>query len=343
MQFTLSAEQRQFSASVHLMLTTADAIHSARRWLAGDPEPCRVLMRMLAETGIPALAIPSEFGGLGAHPTDLLLACLELGHHAMFGPVAESVAAVPTLLGALAGAGSGPIDEWLAGLASGQLFATLAAPPLLPFAADVDKAGLVLLAERGSLWVAEPSRLHRSVSPARTLSEVTGRQLIANGPAVGRALDRALEFGAIACSAQLLGAASALLEATARHARQRTQFGRPIGTFQAVKHRLADVLIQLELARPLLFAAAISLADESKDAPRDVSAAKVASARVANLAAKAALQAHGAIGYTAEHDVSQYLTLIRALGPAWGSEATHKARVLGALTGQSAPGQSVQG
>ncbi|HTX83211.1 MAG TPA: acyl-CoA dehydrogenase family protein [Streptosporangiaceae bacterium] len=346
MQFTLSAEQRQFSASLHLMLTAADATHSGRRWLAGDREPCRVLSRTIAETGVTALAIPAEFGGLGAHPADVLLACQELGHHAMFGPVAESVAAVPTLLAALTRARPGRIDrieEWLAGLASGQLIATLAAPPLLPFAADVDKVGLVLLAEHGSLWVAEPRGLHRSVSPARTLSEVTGRQLIADGPEVGRALATALEFGAIACSAQLLGAASALLETTARHARQRTQFGRPIGSFQAVKHRLADVLIQLELARPLPFAAAIALADESADAPRDVSAAKVASARVANLAARAALQVHGAIGYTAEHDVSQWLTLIRALIPAWGSEAMHKARVLAALTGQSVGGQPVQG
>ncbi len=339
MQFTMSAEQRQFSNSLHLMLTAADATHSARRWLAGDRERCRALSRTLAEAGVPALAIPPRFGGLGADPADLLFACRELGHHAMPGPVAESVAAVPTLLAALTGAGSSRIDDWLARLASGELIATHAAPPLLPFAADVDKAGLVLLAEHGSLWLAEPRRMHRSVAPARTLSEVTGSQLIADGPEVARALDAALDFGAIACAAQLLGAGDALLEASARHARQRTQFGRPIGSFQAVKHQLADVLIRLEFARSLLFGAGISLADRSPDSPRDVSAAKVACAEAANLAARTALQVHGAIGYTAEHDVSQWLTLIRALGPAWGSQATHRARVLSALTGQSTHGQ----
>jgi len=103
------------------------------------------------------------------------------------------------------------------------------------------------------------------------------------------------------------------------------------------------VLIQLDLARGLPFAAAIALAEGSADAPRDVSAAKVACAQAANLAARTALQVHGAIGYTAEHDVSQWLTLIRALRPAWGSQAAHKARVLGALTGQSARGRSVRG
>jgi alkylation response protein AidB-like acyl-CoA dehydrogenase len=343
MQFTLSAEQRQFSASLHLMLAAADATHTARRLLAGNREPRRALSRALAEAGVPALAIPPELGGLGAHPTDLMLACQELGHHAMPGPVAESVAAVPVLLTALRGAGSGRIDEWLARLASGELVATLAAPPLLPFAADVDMAGLVLLAEHGSLWVAEPSGLHRSVSPVRTLSEVTPGELIAEGPEVASALGAALDFGAIACVAQLSGAASALLDATTRHARQRTQFGQPIGSFQAVKHRLADVLIELELARPLLFAAAISLAEKSADAPRDVSAAKVACTRAANFAAKTALQVHGAIGYTAEHDVSQWLTLIRALSPAWGRGAMHKARVLGALTGQAMGGQAMGG
>ena len=333
MYFTLSAEQRQFSASVHRMLTAAGAIHSARRWAAGDHEPGLAVWRSLADAGVTALAIPHELGGRGVHAEDLVLACQELGRHAVPGPVAESLAAVPQLLAAIHSAESGVLSTWLAGLASGRLIATLSAPPLLPFAADVNVAGLVLLADPGSLRMGEPGPVHRSVTEARTLSEVTGGQLVADGAEVATALARALDFGTIACAAQLIGATHALLEATARHARQRLHFGGQIGTFQAVKQQLADVLIGLEFARPLLFAAAISLAEESADGPRDVSAAKVACADVASLAARTALQVDGAVGYTAEHDVSRWLTLLRALGPAWGSQAMHRARVLAAVTG----------
>jgi len=339
MQFTLSPEQRQFSASLHLILTTADGVHSARRLLVGDRAPVRALRRAITDAGVPALAVPRDCGGLAAHPTDVVLACEEMGHHALAGPIAESVAAVPTLLAALRGAGSGRMDTWLAGLASGRLIATLAAPPLLPLAADVDKSGLVLLAEHRSLWVAKSGQMHGSVARVRTLCEVSAGQLVADGPVVEAALTKALEIGTVACSAQLLGASRALLEATARHARQRTQFGRPIGSFQAVKHQLANVLIGVEFARALLFGAAMSLASESPDAPRDVSAAKVACVDAANQAAKTALQLHGAVGYTAEHDVGQWLTLIRALGPAWGSQSMHRARVLAALTAGSGTGR----
>jgi alkylation response protein AidB-like acyl-CoA dehydrogenase len=348
MYFTLSGEQRQFSASLHGMLTVADALTSARRWATGDREPGLIIWRSLATAGVTGLNVPQEFGGLAADPADLLVACEELGHHALPGPIAESLAVVPHLLAGIVsspGTDAAVADRagsWLAGLASGQLIATLAAPPLLPFAANADAAGLILIAEAGSLRLAEPAAFHPSVNAARTLADVSQAELIIEGTPVTAALASALDLGTIACAAQLLGASRALLEASARHAQHRVQFGRAIGSFQAVKHQLADVLIQLEFARPLLFAAAISLAGESADAPRDVSAAKVACSRAANLAARAALQVHGAIGYTAEHDVSQWLTLIRALSPAWGSEAMHKARVLGALIGRSAGGQPLR-
>ena len=129
----------------------------------------------------------------------------------------------------------------------------------------------------------------------------------------------------------LLGAGRALLEASVRHASVRAQFGRPVGAFQAVKHKLADAAIALEFARPLLDAAAAALADGSATCGRDVSAAKVACADAASLAARAALQVHGAIGYTAEHDLSLWLTKVRALVAAWGSQAEHRERVMAAL------------
>ena len=143
------------------------------------------------------------------------------------------------------------------GLAAGDLIATLALPPWLPYAADADAAGLILLAEPGAVRLAAAGARHRSVDPARSLSR-SGREVLAQGPAAAGAVAPGARGGTLACAAQLLGAGRALLEASVRHARQRAQFGRPIGAFQAVKHQLADVAIGLEFARPLLDAAAVA-------------------------------------------------------------------------------------
>jgi len=165
------------------------------------------------------------------------VACEELGHHAVPGPVAESLAAVPQLLTVVAtssghdAALTARVATWLQGLASGHLIATLSAPPVLPFAANADMAELILLAEPGALRLAEPAATHRSVCAARTLADVSPAELIADGPGVTAALRSALDLGTIACAAQLLGASRALLEATARYAQQRVQFGRSIGSF----------------------------------------------------------------------------------------------------------------
>jgi len=135
----------------------------------------------------------------------------------------------------------------------------------------------------------------------------------------------------LATAAQLVGAGQALLDASIEYAKQRTQFGRAIGTYQAIKHKLADVHIAIDFARPLVYAAALALADNSPDIARDVSAAKAAAADAALLAARSALQTHGAIGFTAEHDLSLWLLRVQALRPAWGDPALHRRRVLEAL------------
>ena len=374
-----SGEQAQFAASLHDMLADAEVPAAARRWAAGDRAPGLAVWRALATLGVTALAVPERDGGLGAGFADLAVACEELGHHAVPGPVAESVAAVPVLLAALpadpaardlagrdmpagdltggdltggdlaggdlaggdlasddlAGgdlAARGRPAPWLAGLAAGELIATAAMPPWLPWAVDTGAAGLVLLAAGDTVRIAAPGARYRSVDPGRSLSQVTGGQLLARGPAVAAAIARALDAGTLACAAQLLGAGRALLEASVRHAGQRTQFGRPIGAFQAVKHQLADVAIGLEFAGPLLDAAAGALDTSGCHVARDVSAAKVACTDAARRAARAALQVHGAIGYTEEHDLHLWLLKVRALAGAWGSQAEHRARVMAAIS-----------
>jgi hypothetical protein len=359
-----SAEQEQFGAALHELLSGADVPGAARAWAAGDRAPGHAVWQQLAGLGVTGLAVPERYGGLGAGPLDLVVACEELGHHPLPGPVAESLAAVPQLLAGLSasatqhpgpdGAGpdsagpdsagpdsAGPDSElaercagWLAALADGELLGTLAAPPRLPYAVNTEAAGLVLLAESGgAVWLAAPDTQHRSVDGTRWLAEVHGTQLLADGPVAARAVGQAVQFGTLASAAQLLGAGRALLETSVRHASQRAQFGRPIGSFQAVKHQLADVAIGLEFARPLLDAAAVAAGHGWATAGRDVSAAKVACADAAYRAARTALQVHGAIGYTEEHDLSLWLAKVRALVPAWGSQAAHRAAALAAVTG----------
>jgi alkylation response protein AidB-like acyl-CoA dehydrogenase len=281
------------------------------------------------------------------------VACEELGHHALPGPVPESVAAVPVLLATLAeqcGADESPAAQGLPGLAAGEQIATLARPPRLPYAVDADAAGLVLLADGDVLRLATAVARYPSVDPARWLWQTRAGQELARGPAAAAAAARALEAGTLACAAQLLGAGRALLEASVRQATQRSQFGQPIGSFQAVKHYLADVAIGLEFARPLLDAAAAALDDQAPGDPprgepgagnkmhsaRDVSAAKIACTDAAYRAARVALQVHGAIGYTQEHDLHLWLTKVRALAGAWGSQAEHRARVMAAIAGPAA-------
>lgn len=311
MKFALDETQRDFAASIDAALGAADLPGAVRAWSAGDTAPGRKVWEQLAELGVTALAVPEKFDGIEAHPVDLVVALERLGRWCVPGPVAESVAVAPILLAS---------DERCAALASGELVVTVALPPHAPRAVDADSAGLVLLATDDGVCEATPGDRHESVDPSRPLYDVA-----ATGQPWQADVRRAFEFGALATAAQLVGAAEALLRDTVDYAKQRAQFGRVIGSYQAIKHKLADVHIAIELARPLLYGAALSME------PRDVSAAKGAASEAGLLAARSALQTHGAIGYTQEHDLSLWLLRVQALRSAWGTPEAHRRRVLEAL------------
>jgi alkylation response protein AidB-like acyl-CoA dehydrogenase len=310
-KFELDEQQRDFAASIDAALGAADLPGAVRAWSAGDVAPGRKVWEQLANLGVTALAVPEKFDGIDAHPVDLVVALERLGRWCVPGPVAESIAVAPVLLAD---------DERCAGLASGELIATVAHPPQTPRAVDADAVGLVLLATDEGVTEAEVGEHHRSVDPSRRLYDVT-----ATGETWQADVKRAYEFGALATAAQLVGAAEALLDAAVDYAKQRSQFGRVIGSYQAIKHKLADVHIAIELARPLVYGAALTLE------PRDVSAAKAATSEAALLAAHASLQTHGAIGFTQEHDLSLWLLRVQALRSAWGTPEAHRRRVLEAL------------
>ncbi|MGD1108906.1 MAG: acyl-CoA dehydrogenase family protein [Mycobacterium sp.] len=311
MKFALDEQQRDFAASIDAALGAADLPGAIRAWADGDVAPGRKVWEQLANLGVTALVVPEKFDGLDADPVDLVVALERLGRWSVPGPVAESIAVAPILLAD---------DKRSAQLASGELIATVALPPHTPRAVDAEAAGLVLLADENGVTQASVGECHRSVDPSRRLYDVT-----ATGDTWQADVKRAYEFGALATAAQLVGGAEALLSDTVDYAKQRTQFGRTIGSYQAIKHKLADVHIAIELARPLVYGAALSLE------PRDVSAAKAAASEAGLLAARSALQTHGAIGYTQEHDLSLTLLRVQALRSAWGTPEAHRRRVLEAL------------
>jgi alkylation response protein AidB-like acyl-CoA dehydrogenase len=321
MKFDLDEQQRDFAASIDAALGAADVPAAIRAWSAGDTSPGRKVWSTLADLGVTALMVPEEYDGVGAHPVDLVVACERLGYWCVPGPIAESIAVAPILL-----AGSEMGGGRSAALASGELIATVAAPPLQPRAVNADFAGLILAAADGQASAGAAADSHESVDPSRRLFDV-----MESGDSWDVDVDRATEFGALATAAQLVGAGQAMLDASVEYAKQRTQFGRVIGSYQAIKHKLADVHIALELARPLVYGAALSLGEESPDTARDVSAAKVAASEAGLLAARSSLQTHGAIGFTQEHDLSLLLLRVQALRSAWGEPTTHRRRLLSAF------------
>jgi alkylation response protein AidB-like acyl-CoA dehydrogenase len=316
-RFELDEQQRDFAASIDAALGAADLPGAVRAWSAGDVAPGRKVWEQVANLGVTALAVPEKFDGLDAHPVDLVVALERLGRWCVPGPVAESMAVAPVLLAD---------DERCAGLVSGELVITVALPPHMPRAVDADAAGLVLLATQDGVSEGAVGACHESVDPSRRLYDVNPA-----GEAWQADVKRACEFGALATAAQLVGAAEALLNATVDYAKQRSQFGRVIGSYQAIKHKLADVHIAIELSRPLVYGAALALADYPSAGARDVSAAKAAASEAGQLAARAALQTHGAIGFTQEHDLSLWLLRVQALRSAWGNPEAHRRRVLETL------------
>lgn len=312
MRFLLSSEQQDFGTSVDRLLSGLDLRNATQSWSAGEHGPGLKVWRSLAELGITALSVPEEYGGLGASAVDLVVAFERLGYHSVPGPWVDTVAVLPALLD----------DEVLEGVAAGETLASVVAPPEVPYALDADIADLRVFVGTNALHVFTPGKSLRSVDSARRLFQTQpGDQISA-----AYDLDRAFDLGALATAAQLLGLGQWLLDTSVAYALQRRQYGREIGRYQAIKHLLADVATKLELARPLVHGAAV--AEHSSTRARDVSAAKVAAADAAYLAARTGLQVHGAIGYTAEHPLGLRLTKVRALVGAWGTSHFHRTRLL---------------
>ncbi|MPY58939.1 acyl-CoA dehydrogenase family protein [Streptomyces spongiae] len=321
MRFLLDTEQRAFADSLDAILTAADTPSVVRDWSRGDVGRGRALWSRVAEAGVFALAAPEAYEGMGPLAVELAVAFVELGRHAMPGPLVETVTAAVLLAGL---DDAGPAKRLLPALVAGESMATVARAGSYALDGDTATTRLSLTADGELRLASGHGPVHPSLDPARRLTPLRpdGGLLAASAP-----FAHALLWARLATAAQALGVGLALLDRTVAYVRQRTQFGAPIGSFQAVKHRLADAKVALEFARPLVLGAAVTLD------PADVAAAKVTACEAAYTTARTALQLHGAIGYTAEYDLSLWLTKARALRTAWGTSGECREVVLSGVSG----------
>jgi alkylation response protein AidB-like acyl-CoA dehydrogenase len=283
------------------------------------------LWTTLAETGVIGLTAPEEFGGLGMGEIDLVMLLEESGRAAIPGPFAEHTAVA---LPALAEAGSVAAST-IEGAASGELVLT-AGIGGAEYVVGADLAGALVMQHGDELQLVGSGDvsldLQESIDRTRHLARV-GWDDAAATRLTGADPLRAFDRGAMAAAAQCVGLAQHLVDATVEYVSERYQFGKPVGTYQAVKHHLANAALQVEFARPAVYQAAWAIAADDSNRGREVSLAKALASDAVDNACRTALQCHGAIGYTFEYDLQMWMKRGWALSAAWGDAAWHRDRI----------------
>jgi alkylation response protein AidB-like acyl-CoA dehydrogenase len=367
-EFAFDQQQLEFRSQLRTLLErecTPQDVRAAFGGPAGRPvtadgpatadghRPDRRRWKQLAQMGVVGLTAPEPEGGLGLGAVDLVGLLEESGRAALPEPLAENTALVLPLLadiassnaagsaaGSAGGAGAAARDL-IRRIASGEVIATVVPDAGSP-AVWADGADVMILVASGQTAASEQILVAgadevevtpvASIDPTRRLAKVAlpdgAGRILCEGAASRDHIRRLQRRGAFASAAVLLGAADRLLSFACNHALERRQFGRQIGSFQAVKHHLASAYVALEMARPVVYSASWSLDEDARSARRDCSMAKAVASEAALGVARVALQVHGAIGYTWEHDLHMWLKRVWVLADSWGNAATHFAEVL---------------
>jgi alkylation response protein AidB-like acyl-CoA dehydrogenase len=350
-ELTLSREQRMLVESARRTLARAcPATHV--RAMESDPlgyDPAR--WREMARLGWTGMVVPEDAGGGGRPFLDAVLLLEEMGRVLLPSPFLVSCVLAPALLEASAN------RRWLRRIATGETIATLAlvepgwrdewghpvtafdadrvtgTKSLVPFAAAAD---VLLVATRDGEVVAVPRGPGVGCTRQRTLGgdhQYEVRFDRAEGERVAAAdtaLERVRLHAAVGSLAYAVGAAERALEITVEHAKVRVQFGRPIGSFQAVAHRCADMRSEIDAVRYLVYQAAWSLG-AGRSAELEVGAAKAYGNEALRRVFMHAHQVHGAIGFSTEHDLQLFTRRAKAIELAWGSTAAHRERIARAM------------
>ena len=261
---------------------------------------------------------------------DFVLLAQECGYVALPEPLVHTVLVSVPLLIELGGELAA---EWLPKIAAGEA-KVIVGVGQNTFVEDAHIADLLIMQQGDSLVAATPDQLtlrhNESVDPSRKLYAVevsAGAAVVASGADAQSVIINALNRGALGSAAQALGLAQRMVDISVQYTSERQQFGKPIGSFQAVKHHMSNVAVRLEYAKAPVHRAAYALAHGQEIASHAVSHAKLVACEAANLAAKNCIQVHGAMGYTWEVDLHIYMKKAWALANTWGDAGFHKIRI----------------
>ena len=347
MDFTFDEDQIALRDSVSRFLMTEAAPEMLREIWETQEGRSPELRAKLAEQGLLGLSVPEAEGGLGLGDIDWALMTQELGYYAIPDSLTDTAYVATGMLGALP-EGHALRSEWLPRVADGSRRIAVR-HPVNPWVADVQQADLVLwVAASGAkveLHAVEPKPITMQAAPSidasRRLANAdwtpTPATCVLEGEAARQVADAALDRAAVNVAGQLVGLAQRMLDLSVDYVAQRRQFGKPIGAFQAVKHHLADVVTKIEFARPVLYRAALALAQGDRHRAALVSHAKLACADAAWTAGRKGIQVHGAMGYSWEVDLQMFMKRAWVLDAAWGDRAFHKARLAETLLAEDAP------
>ncbi|HLY38735.1 MAG TPA: acyl-CoA dehydrogenase family protein [Candidatus Binatia bacterium] len=360
MDFGLSDEQEALQRAAREFLAREcppALVREAAKTADGIP---RALYAKMAELGWMGLAVPEKEGGLGLGTLELALVCEELGRAATPGPYVWTQLVIAALL---RGGSAAQRRRWLPGLIAGEQFATVGyvpdgAPlrarwvrggwrltgtvPLVPGMPGVDV--MLVAASTGraktSLFLVETTaagvgvRPQESIDLTRRVADVELRDVAVGTDALvggadrgGMLLTRLLDLAAILIAADSLGGAARTLEMAVEYAKVRQQFGRPIGSFQALKHMAAEMVSEVEPARALVWYAAWAFDHRPREAPRAAAIAKARLGDVYSGTANRSVQMHGGIGFTWEHDLHLWFKRARWNEVAFGDPTWHRERL----------------
>ncbi len=369
MEFTLNDEQRALQDAVRSYLRDRFDL-TAVRAVYDDPEsngnPAE-LWKALSEQGWLAVLIPEEYDGLGLGLLEAAVIVRCLGAGAVPGAYSATLLAAEAIR--LAGSPEQQ-QAWLPRIAAGEVCLTTALRGAgndwsvagTPFVAEGERltghapaveygaaAVAIIAASRdGALWIVDPNGLRVGgvhVTPVPTLDRTTR---LANVDLTGvhaerlagsnaEVLGALLERGAVLAAAELTGIAREALTRTVQYDKDRVQFGVPVGSFQAIKHALADLAVAVTMAEHTALYAAhcldIATGLGAPEAALAVSVAKVKASDTAREATAAMIQFHGGIGYTWEHDAHFYYKRAKRLEYAYGDASAHRERIAGLVVG----------
>ena len=322
MNFDLSDEQREIKDTARQFLSARFKPEKVRE-LAESRSYDDALWKEIAELGWPGIAIPDESGGQGLGTVELMLLCEELGY---------ACAPTPFLSNAIAGLviADGGSDEqrgrWLPGIASGEALGAAALDPEQPaLVADAGRASVLLLPDGDQGVLVEPG--DAEIEPLELIDATRSFARVSASGGEPLPVETGMHRAMVALAGELTGLGQRAMEMAVEYAREREQFGRPIGAYQAVSHRCAGMLYDVEEARSLTYYAAWCADAEPESLPLAAHMAKARASEAAWSVTSAALQVFGGIGFTWEHDLQFWLKRARVDRQLLGGPGQHRERV----------------